>query len=256
MKKLIIILAFVPFFSNAQKLFGGKNIIKTNITGNLVGNYNITYERALARKFSLSVGFRYMPKSTLPTFLKDKIESLADDKNLRFSDFQMGNFAITPELRLYLSAGKMKGFYIAPYLRYASFDMQVPITYDYIPPGSTEKASALFNGTITSFSGGLLLGTQFQIAKKLVLDLWIIGGHYGTSNGTMTVSNFSPAIDKNNSSQTAGFDKVINEINNKDYGPFKFKAEVNKPEYTVATITTTGAWAGVRAAGLSLGLRF
>ncbi len=254
MKKLIIILLFIPFCTNAQKLLGGKNILKTNILGDAITNYNITYERSIAKKLSLSVGLRYMPKSTLPTFLKDKIESLADDKNLRLSDFQMGNFAITPELRLYLSAGKMKGFYIAPYVRYASFDMQVPMTYDYTSGGNAEKGSALFNGTITSFSGGLLLGTQFQIAKKLVLDLWIIGGHYGTSSGTMVVTDFSPAID--DASKRSGFDAVIDNINNKEYGPFKFKAEVDKPGYTKATITSTGAWAGVRALGLSLGVRF
>jgi hypothetical protein len=171
MKKLFLILLFAPFIANSQKLIGGKNILKTNIGGNVIGNYNLTYERSLAKKFSLSVGVRYMPKSSMPQLIRDKVEELVNDKNIRISDFQVGNFAITPELRLYLSAGKMKGFYIAPYARYASFDVQVPVAYHYIDGINNVNASALFNGKFTSLSAGLLLGTQFQIAKKLVLDI-------------------------------------------------------------------------------------
>lgn len=255
MKKLILLLAFVPFLANAQKVLGGKNIIKTNITGDFIGNYNLTYERSLAKKLSLSLGVRYMPKSGMPQFVKDKVEQLVDDKNIRINDFQMGNFAVTPELRIYLSAGKMKGFYLAPYARYASFDLQVPVAYDYQDGLNHVNASALFNGTFTSVSAGLLIGSQFQLAKKLVLDVWIIGGHYGTSNGTIVATNFNPPIDPNNANQTSAFKSQVESVNNKDYGPFKFKGEVSS-DYKTATFTTTGAWAGVRAAGLSLGLRF
>ena len=87
------------------------------------------------------------------------------------------------------------------------------------------------------------------------MDFWIIGGHYGTSNGTIVASNFSPSIDKNNPVQTKAFDDQLKDINSKDYGPFKFHGEVNS-DYTRATFTSTGAWAGVRALSLSLGFRF
>ena len=56
-----------------------------------------------------------MPKSTVP--FKEKLEEFINNNDVKVNDFQMGNFAITPELRLYLSKGKMKGFYIAPYAR-------------------------------------------------------------------------------------------------------------------------------------------
>ncbi len=259
MKKLITMLVFIPVITSAQiSILGGKNILKTNLSGDAIGNYNITYERSILKKMSFSLGVRYMPKSTMPQFIKDKVEELVDDKNIKISDFQMGNFAITPEFRLYLSAGKMKGFYIAPYVRYASFDLQVPVAYTYTDPNplvGTVNASALFNGTFKSFSGGLLLGSQFQIAKKLVLDVWIIGGHYGTSSGTIKATDFNPPIDPNNPNQTQAFKDQVESVNNKDYGPFKFKGEVSS-DYKTATFTSTGAWAGVRALGLSLGVRF
>ena len=254
MKKVIFISLFLPFFSNSQKLIGGNNILKTNITGDFIGNYNITYERSIARKLSLSVGVRYMPKQSMPQFLQDKVEQLVDDKNVLISDFKMGNFAITPELRLYLSASKMKGFYVAPYLRYSSFDLRVPVVYSYQDGANTIDASSFFNGTFSAISAGLLIGTQFQIAKKLVLDLWIIGGHYGKSNGTIVASEFNPGIPNTPEARKA-FKDQVESVNGDDYGPFKFKGEVSS-DYTSATFTTEGAWAGVRAAGLSLGIRF
>ena len=131
MKKFIIILLLFPLITKSQSLIGGKNIIKTNIFGDAISNFNLTYERSLLKKMSFSVGVRYMPKMGMPQFVKDKVESTIDNKNVRISDFQMGNFAITPEVRFYLGRGKMRGFYIAPYVRYASFDLQVPMTYDY-----------------------------------------------------------------------------------------------------------------------------
>ncbi len=248
MKKLLVLLLMIPFITNAQLgiLTGGKNIIKTNLSSLVLNNYNITYERSFAKKMSLSVGIRYMPKGQLP--LKGTIEKLIDDPNVKINDFQVGNFAITPEVRFYLSAGKLKGFYIAPYARYASFDVSIPVTYDN--PNYTTKPTVVFNGKISSFSGGLLLGTQFNIAKKLVLDFYIIGAHYGSSSGTIDAVNISPAM--TTAQERQALQDQLDEF--KEVGPFKFDGKVTSA--TSATITSTGPWAGIRGLGLSLGLRF
>jgi hypothetical protein len=251
MKKIFFALFLLPIITNAQLgLLGGKNIIKTNLTSYALNNYNITYERSILKKMSISVGFRYMPKTTVP--LKSTLEKYIDNPDVKINDFQMGNFAITPELRLYLGLGKMKGFYIAPYARYASFDLSVPITYDYLAPGETEKPQAVFTGNFKSFSGGLLIGTQFQLAKKLVLDFWIIGAHYGTSSGTINaVTNKSLGSGPSSPAWNA-LQQQLDEF--KEIGPFKFEGKVTSSN--TAQITTTGAWAGIRALGLSLGFRF
>ncbi len=247
MKKLIVLLLMIPFFSNAQLgiLTGGKNVIKTNLSSLAINNYNLTFERSFLKKMSLSVGIRYMPKSQLP--LKGMIEKLIDDPDVKINDFQVGNFAITPEVRFYLSAGKLKGFYIAPYARYATFDVSIPITY--ANPNYTTKPTVLFNGTIKTFSGGLLLGTQFSIAKKLVLDFYIIGAHYGSSSGTIDAVNISPAM--NTQQEKDALQSQLNEL--KEVGPFKFDGKVTSA--TTANITSTGPWAGIRALGISFGLR-
>lgn len=242
MKKILLLIFIFPLLTNAQ----GKNVIKTNLSGLLINNYNITYERSILKKMSLSVGFRYMPKTTVP--LKSTLEKYLDNPDIKINDFEMGNMAITPELRLYLSAGKLKGFYIAPYVRYASFDLTVPVTYDR--PGFTTKPTVLFNGKITSLSAGLLLGMQYNIAKKLVLDFWLIGAHYGTSNGNIDATNINPAL--NSQADRDALQSQLNEFN--EFGPFKFESKVTSA--TTANIKSVGAWAGVRALGLSLGVRF
>jgi len=248
MRKTFALLIAFPLITNAQLgILGGKNIIKTNISGDIIQNYNLTYERSLVKKLSLSIGVRYMPKSTVP--YKEKLEELINNKDVRVSDFQMGNFAITPELRLYLSAGKMKGFYIAPYARYASFDLSVPVTYtnSNLP---TTKASALFVGKINSISGGLLIGTQFQLAKKLVMDIWIIGGHYGNSSGTIYAVDINPAV--NNAQDRKALQDQLNDL--KEIGPFRFEGTVTSA--TTAEVKSVGPWAGIRGLGLNLGIRF
>jgi hypothetical protein len=166
MKKISLLLCFLPSIIFAQKTTTSKNILKTNLFGNVIGNYNLTYERAIAKKVSFSLGVRYMPKTGIPSVSKNFAEEQINDKNIRIEQFQLGNYAITPELRFYLGKGWTKGFYIAPYARYASFDLQVPMSYDFTPLGASEKAYANFSGTFTSLSGGLLLGAQFNLSKK------------------------------------------------------------------------------------------
>lgn len=41
---------------------------------------------------------------------------------------------------------------------------------------------------INSFSSGILLGTQHQLFKKSVVDIWIIGNHFGSSKSDLLVS--------------------------------------------------------------------
>lgn len=248
MKKIMILFILIPFFSNAQLglLTGGKNIIKTNLSGLALNNYSLTYERSFLKKMSLSVGVRYMPKSQLP--LKSYIEKMIDDPNVKVNDFQVGNFAITPEVRFYLSAGKLKGFYIAPYARYATFDVSIPITYNN--PNYTTKPTVLFNGTISSISAGILLGSQFNIAKKLVLDVYIIGGHYGSSSGTIHGVDINPAM--NTPQEKQALQDQLDQF--KEVGPFRFDGKVTSS--TTAEITSTGPWAGIRGLGLNLGIRF
>jgi hypothetical protein len=67
MKKILFILALIVTLQvNAQKLIGGNNIIKGNLTSFALKNYHLSYERSLNHFMSVSASYRYMPKGSLP----------------------------------------------------------------------------------------------------------------------------------------------------------------------------------------------
>jgi hypothetical protein len=242
MKKIVCLLLLFPFVVNAQSLIGGSNIVKWNLSSMALNNYHFSYERHIYKSLSISVAYRTMPYGNVP--YQKEFQDLINSNELNFSRFQMGNTAITIEPRIYLSLKKMKGFYLAPYLRFATFDISAPVKYSSngtVPPGSKD---ADFTGKIKSTSGGLLIGYQFQLLKKLVLDFQIIGLHYGKSNGDL---NFAATL--------SPFEQqsLRDNLKNIKTDPFTFTSNVTS---NGAQITTDGPWAGIRGLNLGLGFRF
>jgi len=275
MKKLFTLLAFLPLLLNAQSLIGGKSIVKVNLSSLALKNYQVTYERHLAPHLSLSLGVRYMPKTSLP--VQDILSNTTDvkDQSINLGRTTVANFAITPEFRFYFFKSGMKGLYTAPYLRYSSFDFLVPVRYnDFTSPKNSSstkpedqytRRDADFAGKLTAFSVGNMIGYQTQILKKVVLDFWIIGGHYGKVSGTLSTDAFVPIFTKIASTSGAtqqqlddqikatriAAEKALNDIN---VSPLKQKSTVEKSGR--ANVDLTGPWVGVRAVGINVGIRF
>ncbi|MEY4811749.1 MAG: hypothetical protein RLZZ462_622 [Bacteroidota bacterium] len=250
MKKVLFILASLTTLQvNAQKLIGGKNIIKGNLTSFALKNYHLSFERSLNHFMSVSASYRYMPKGSLP--LQAIAKKYIDNPAINFDLFQMGNNALTFESRFYLGLQKMSGFYIAPYARFADFDLSVPVEYTYTPEGSfiaptPITKSANLDGLIKSTSYGAYIGLQKQLLTKLVIDIWFIGGHFGSSNGTL---NFI-APEKLPTQAVSALQKALD---NTKVSPFEITSKVNQ---NGATADMKGPWAGFRGLGISLGLRF
>lgn len=250
MKKVLFILASLTTLQvNAQKLIGGNNIIKGNLTSFALKNYHLSFERSLNHFMSVSASYRYMPKGSLP--LQAIAKKYIDNPAINFDLFQMGNNALTFESRFYLGLQKMSGFYIAPYARFADFDLSVPVEYTYTPEGSfiaptPITKSANLDGLIKSTSYGAYIGLQKQLLTKLVIDIWFIGGHFGSSNGTL---NFI-APEKLPTQAVSALQKALD---NTKVSPFEITSKVNQ---NGATADMKGPWAGFRGLGISLGLRF
>ena len=253
MKKVLFVLAlFFTLQVHAQKLIGGNNIIKGNLTSFALKNYHLSYERSLNHFMSVSASYRYMPKGSLP--LQSIAKKYIDNPAINFDLFQMGNNALTFESRFYLGLQKMSGFYIAPYARFANFDLAVPVAYTYNPDaavGSVIGSNPItkiadINGTIKSTSYGAYIGLQKQLLTKLVLDIWFIGGHYGSSNGSL---NFV-APEKLPSQAVTALQQALDDTK---VNPFELKSKVTQ---NGATADMKGPWAGIRGLGISLGLRF
>ena len=111
---------------------------------------------------------------------------------------------------------------------------------------TVENKTATLEGTIRSQSMGVYVGMQFQLATKLVLDFWLIGGHYGNSNGNLKFV----APEKLPAQAITSLQKTLDDTN---MNPFELKSKVDQ---NGATADMKGPWAGIRGLGISLGLRF
>ncbi len=222
-----------------------KNMFKVNLTALALKNYSFQYERAVTRKISFALAFRTMPETSVP--FKNTILDLSDndpDTKDVLDALQLSNTAITPEIRLYLSKkGYGRGFYIAPFYRYASFKAN-NVKFSYTNTLNTES-DIFLSGKVTANTGGLLFGTQYTISKHICLDLWILGPHYGSGNGNFvgtTSTTLTPTEQNDLRQQLEDFDIPL----------------TNKTVIVTAngaTVKLDGPWGGLRS-GLSLGIRF
>lgn len=221
------------------------NMVKLNLTALPLKQYALQYERVLNRKFSFAFGLRVMPESSLP-FKNAILDAVGDDPDTRdvLETFRMSNMAITPEFRFYLSKrGYGRGFYLAPFYRYASYKTS-RMTFNY-DDGNGGQESINLTGKLTSNTGGLLLGAQWPIGKHVVLDWWILGPHYGAGKGQfdgVSSQTMTPAEQDDLRTQLEDIDipltnKTINVTANG------------------ASLGLDGPWGGIRA-GFSLGIRF
>ena len=236
MKKLSIYLGIIAisFQSYAQT---EPNVVKINLGSLIVKNISLQYERAISNKTSVALGVRFMPNTNIP--FQSWIEDQVNDPDVQVGRIKLGNFALTPEFRFYFKEA-LKGLYIAPYARYASYAMTAPVNYQSLLTTKT----ADFDGDIYSFSGGVLFGSQFMLSKNLVLDWYIIGAHIGGSSGEL---NFAASLTP---AEQADLRQTLDEV---DIPFFKIQHDINA---NGGTITSKGAWAGIRGFTVNLGWRF
>ena len=251
MKKICLLLVVIisPTVLLAQKKTAGetksietpkKNIIKINLPALALKNITLQYERAIARKVTLAGTLRFMPKGSIP--LKSTFINLADDPETerQINNLNVGNLAFMPELRYYLSKkGAFRGFYLGLFASIAKYNAN--LIYEYDDDGTTKTIP--MGGGITGITGGLMIGAQFKLSKKLFLDWWILGPNYGSSNGKIS------------GLQTMDLDEqqsLKDDLNKLDVPLTKFTYEVNG---NGATINFKGPWAGLRS-GICIGFRF
>lgn len=226
----------------------GKNLVKWNVAALALKNYSFQYERAVANKISVAAGLRFAPKAKVA--FSSKLEDVIDNEDTWNSvkDFKTGNFAITPEVRFYLGQSVFRGFYVAPFVRYATYSVEGPFHYDITVDVSgtavNQKGVIPLSGNINTFTGGLLIGAQWKLSKLVYLDWWIIGASYGTSSGSISgKKNMLPE-------EQEELRKQLNDL--EDLPLVKVKSEVNSEG---AKVDFDGPWANLRA-GLSIGFRF
>ena len=233
---VMIGLCSIQAFSQTQKTASpdeGKNLIKLNLASLALKTFSVQYERAIHKKISVGMGFRVMPKGSLP------FSSSFDSIDEQLGSLELGNVAITPEIRFYMGKGVFKGFYVAPFLRYANYNAS--INYEFESNNMTEIIP--LSGKLNTFTGGVLLGAQWRIANKVYFDWSIFGPQYGFSSGELAgVKTLNAQEQQDLRDELEGIDLPVGKI-----------------ESTVtangAKLKVDGPWAGIRA-NIGIGYRF
>jgi hypothetical protein len=222
-----------------------KNIIKLNLGNFLFKNYGVQYERMLTKRWSASLGIRVMPSTTIP--FKDLLFN-SSDKELKekFDLLRVSNIALTPEVRYYVSKKAYgRGFYLAPYYRYASFKLDNFIT-ESNGTSTTAPIQVAMSGKFNSHSFGLMIGSQFSLSKKMVLDWWILGAHKGNGKASLTGNSSRPLTTQ----EQADIRKDLQNSNGSDINSSEIYVDANTIRYAFGM-----PWLGIRA-GLSIGVKF
>jgi hypothetical protein len=229
---------------NNELFLPKKNNVKISITSLVFKNFQFQYERSLTKRIGFVFGYSFIPKGSLP--FESKINDLTTtdgNTNTIFTNVELGYTAFTPEFRFYLGKGYGKGFYIAPFyrnLKYKITGVNFTYTTDF-----GDDAEVDMGGQISANTFGLQFGAQFNLGKNLILDWWIIGPHYGTSQGDIVgVTNRTLSSD-----EQASLQKELDTI---ELPLSDVNAKVNA---NGATINISGPWGGIRS-GVSLGYRF
>ena len=221
-----------------------KNIVKWNVAALITKSYSFQYERAVSNNIAVAIGYRNMPKSSIP--FKSTINDAVDDAQTErtIDNFKTSNFAITPEVRFYLgSKGVFQGFYLAPYVSYAKYSGEGPFQFDIPQLNRTE--TMFFKGDINTYTAGLKIGAQWKLSRLVYLDWWIIGPNYGSAKGDLYSQRNSSVVE-----QAVIKQQIDNLID--DLPLIKATSQVDA---NGANIHIKGPWAGARA-GLNVGFRF
>lgn len=240
-----------PTLQNHTAIFR-KNIIKVNLSSFALYNNSLSYERSLSRKITFVAGYRYMPKTTATSaYLVQKAidrygegdEELEQDANSTI----IGNNTYTGEVRFY--SGKhagARGFYISLYGRYMNVSASVPSLYET----ETMFYPLIYQGTLKGFAGGAMIGAQWLIAKRVSLDWYILGGHYGKLNVDMpSIADLSTMTPAEKKALEYDIESINDELNGKS------AIEATATDQGVS-VRGTAPYVGVRGLGFSLGIAF
>jgi len=135
MKKILLfgLLSMLSVSSlNAQK----KNVIKIRPLTLVIGNYDLTYERAIGSKSSVALNFSFLNwdvKDEIKPYIKGTVNSAS-----------ISGYMVTPQYRYYFKGEAPKGFYINPFFQYGKYTVAQNNTDQYnFSSGSSASLSIL-----------------------------------------------------------------------------------------------------------------
>ncbi len=231
-----------------------KNIIKMNLSSLALDAYNFSYERSLSRKTTVVAGYSFVPRTDVASiYLVEKaIDKFVHEEDNVIEELKattIAQQAYTGAVRFYTgrkSRPGARGFYLSLYGRY--MDLEAAYTHDYETDSRTYTLP--FNGSLKGFGGGMMVGAQWLIAKRLTFDWYILGGHYGKLDVNMPAKADLSTMSE---SEKRGLKEDIESINSELNGRADVKTTVTDQGVSV---TGKAPYAGIRGLGFSLGIAF
>ena len=103
----------------------------------------------------------------------------------------------------------MRGFYIAPYIRYRN----TPIDFDFeYIDDNNQKQTDVISGKLNAFMGGAMIGTNIFLTEKMNLDLFIIGGHFGRNTFGMDWTSKTPLTAQDQADLNESFREISEQM--------------------------------------------
>ncbi|GAB4008570.1 hypothetical protein GCM10028808_15030 [Spirosoma migulaei] len=245
---LLTLLAIELCLINAQaQVLTNRTVVKFNMSGVVVNSYTAQVERVLNRHSSLTLSGSFSSDAPLP-FKDALLNQYGDNQDARraIETTLFTKRIATLEYRLYLAGYAPTGWYVAPFVRYASMDISNDYTYT---PSDGILHHAHLNASFSGGGAGILLGYQWLFGKHIGLDLWLLGPFYGT-NVKSTFTGEDPLWP---SLKPADIVKLKSDIDNTQLPLYTVQSSLNLPTITA---TLNGPYYGVRAFGLALAYSF
>jgi hypothetical protein len=187
MKKSLsfILLCLVLTLTNviAQDVYERKNVVNLGLGGLALGNVSLNYERTFSdsRAASLTAGL-LIPRK-LPSLIYDNI---SEEGNWD-ADNKLSGFFIMPEYRFYPTYKiAPEGFYIAPFLRFNSYTLDIS--------GDFDDVTADIKGKFTGFGGGVQFGMHWVIKERVSIDFYMAGIGLYYDNVSMRFESDDPDV--------------------------------------------------------------
>jgi cellobiose-specific phosphotransferase system component IIB len=187
MRKLFFgsLLSTLSLFASSQNklkttsTFTPNSTVKWAPTGLAVGSLSIQGEYAVGKRTSLTA------KIGLPVAADYNIDFDGDDAafTLKATSFMAG-------YRIYLSRQQLKGVYFEPFFKYVHHSAE----------GTNNTSLAARNVTMfltndyNAFGVGAQLGAQFRVAKRFVIDLFLIGPEINSASNNFKARETSSII--------------------------------------------------------------
>ncbi len=245
MKSFLFLL--LPFFtltiSRAQDE-ERPNTLKINLVSLAFKSISVQFEHTLTNHLAFDIQLGIMIPHPFPSALF-KIDTIG--KNGSYTQalnakFNSG-FQFTPEIRYYFRGKGARGFYTGAYLRYSSYSISADGVHR--ENSSSPEKYYTYNGNATCTNLGIIIGSQFSLGSRIVLDWWILGLQAGVNRVSMKSEGDFSTVDKNDYINTA-------DANLKQIPTFKnFSATMTNTEATLKFDFLLGL-----RSGLCLGFRF